>query len=55
MGRLSSSGSFRFRYFGWQILEEAKNLDFKEASVYYIYDPKFCYIANDLIVFKFQK
>ena len=55
MGRLSSSGSFCFRYFGWQILEEAKNLGFKEASAYHIYDPKFCYIANDLIVFKFQK
>ena len=52
---LSSSGSFCFRYFGWQILEEAKNLGFKEVFVYHIYDPKFCYIAHNLMVFKFQK
>lgn len=52
---LNNLGSFCFRYFGWQILEEAKSIGFKEASVYHIYDPKFCYIAEDLFIFKFQK
>ncbi len=48
-------GSLCYRLFGWELIDEVKKIGFSDVIVYHIYDPKFGYIAEDILIFKFIK
>jgi hypothetical protein len=52
---IRSKGILCYRHFGWEIIDQAKKIGFSDVLVYHIYDPKYCYIAEDLVIFKFVK
>jgi len=48
---LDPNGILCFRYFGWQMFEELKNIGFREAFTLVTWSKEFCYLDDDNFVF----